>query len=92
MRPLFFDQPIECVSFGVACAIWYVPELIGTFEHKTRKGYAAIRGSPPLRRGSWASGRADATPGCLAVISEGLHKTPPATPGPAASHRARLMH
>ena len=37
MRPLFFDQPIERVVFGVACAIWYVPELIGTFFQRAAR-------------------------------------------------------
>ena len=38
MRPLFFDQPIERVVFGVACAIWYTPELLGTFfQHAARR-------------------------------------------------------
>jgi len=47
MRPIFFDQPIESVSFGVACAIWYVPELIGTFLQRAarRNGMRHDRGS-----------------------------------------------
>jgi protein-S-isoprenylcysteine O-methyltransferase Ste14 len=47
MRPIFFDQPIESVVFGVACAIWYVPELIGTFLQRAarRNGMRHDRGS-----------------------------------------------
>ena len=37
MRPLFFDQPIERVVFGVACAIWYMPELLGTFFQRAAR-------------------------------------------------------
>jgi protein-S-isoprenylcysteine O-methyltransferase Ste14 len=47
MRPIFFDQPIYSAIFGVACAIWYVPELIGTFFQRAtrRNGMRHDRGS-----------------------------------------------
>jgi protein-S-isoprenylcysteine O-methyltransferase Ste14 len=47
MRPIFFDQPIYGAIFGVACAIWYVPELIGTFFQRAtrRHGTRHDRGS-----------------------------------------------
>src|SRR6266496_1345419 len=49
MRPLFFDQPIERLVFGVACTIWYVPELLGTFFQR-----AARRNGTRRDRGSYA--------------------------------------
>ena len=49
MRPLFFDQPIYSVTFGVACTIWYVPELLGAFFQR-----AARRNATRHDRGSYA--------------------------------------
>jgi protein-S-isoprenylcysteine O-methyltransferase Ste14 len=49
MRPIFFDQPIYGAIFGVACAIWYVPELIGTFFQRARR-----RNGTRHDRGSYA--------------------------------------
>ena len=49
MRPLFFDQPIYSVTFGVACTIWYVPELLGAFFQR-----AACRNATRHDRGSYA--------------------------------------
>lgn len=49
MRPIFFDQPIYRVTFGVACTIWYVPELLGTFFQR-----AARRNGTRHDRGSYA--------------------------------------
>ena len=37
MRPLFFAQPIERVVFGIDCAIWYLPELLGTFFQRAAR-------------------------------------------------------
>ena len=50
MRPIFFDQPIYGAIFGVVCAIWYVPELIGTFFQRSarRNGTRHDRGSYAL--------------------------------------------
>src|SRR5690242_12156074 len=47
MRPIFFDQPAYAAIFEVACAIWYVPELIGTFFQRAarRQGTGHDRGS-----------------------------------------------
>ena len=47
MRPIFFDQPTYSAIFIVACAIWYVPELIGTFVQRAarRNGMRHDRGS-----------------------------------------------
>ena len=49
MMPIFFDQPTYRALFGVACAIWYVPELIGTFYQR-----AARRHGTRHDRGSYA--------------------------------------
>src|SRR4051812_37378091 len=49
MRPIIFDQPFYASIFGVACAIWYVPELIGSFFQR-----AARRHSHRHDRGSYA--------------------------------------
>ena len=43
MRPLFFDQPTYRLMFGLACAIWYVPELIGTFFPPTLDAHRSLR-------------------------------------------------
>jgi protein-S-isoprenylcysteine O-methyltransferase Ste14 len=47
MKPIFFDQPTYAAIFEVACAIWYVPELIGTFFQRAtrRNGTRHDRGS-----------------------------------------------
>ncbi|MFL5803917.1 MAG: hypothetical protein ACJ8CR_19510 [Roseiflexaceae bacterium] len=49
MRPIFLDQSIYSAIFGVACAIWYVPELLGTFFQR-----AARRNGTRHDRGSYA--------------------------------------
>jgi protein-S-isoprenylcysteine O-methyltransferase Ste14 len=50
MRPIFFDQPTYGAILAVACAIWYVPELIGTFFQRSarRNGMRHDRGSYAL--------------------------------------------
>jgi hypothetical protein len=37
MRPVFFDQPPYRLVLGIACAIWYVSELIGTFFQRSAR-------------------------------------------------------
>ena len=37
MKPIFFDQPTYRAIFSLACAIWYVPELIGTFFQRSAR-------------------------------------------------------
>src|SRR5262245_27877373 len=57
MRPLFFDQPTYRLVFGIACAIWYVPKVIGTFfQHSARRhGTRHDRGSYAFLVGAlWA--------------------------------------
>jgi protein-S-isoprenylcysteine O-methyltransferase Ste14 len=57
MRPLFFDQPTCRLVFGVACTIWYVPEVIGTFFQRSarRHGTRHDRGSYAFLIGAlWA--------------------------------------
>jgi protein-S-isoprenylcysteine O-methyltransferase Ste14 len=57
MRPLFFDQPTYRLVFGIACAIWYVPEVIGTFFQRSarRHGTRYDRGSYAFLVGAlWA--------------------------------------
>lgn len=50
MRPIFFDQPVYRLIFGLACAAWYVPETIGSFfQRATRRN-----GSVGRDRGSYA--------------------------------------
>jgi protein-S-isoprenylcysteine O-methyltransferase len=58
MRPIFFDQPTYRLIFGLACAIWCVPEAIGTFFQRSARhhGTRHDRGSYALLVGALWSG------------------------------------